>query len=70
MKAHVICNNDSIEFVVIGNEKQAEEKAKELSDAYFERNKFMFTNKSDYSINCYWHFHTVNCIDFTSTENQ
>ncbi len=60
MQVHVICCNDGIEFAVLEDEEKAKAKMKELSDAYFERNKFAFKNQEEYKMQCYWHIHTVN----------
>ncbi len=59
MKAHVICCNDGIEFVVIDDKEKAKEKLAELRDAYYERNKFAFENQEAYKSQCYWHIYTV-----------
>lgn len=60
MQVHVICMNDGVEFAVIENLTKAKIKMKELSDAYFERNKFAFENQEAYKSQCYWHIDTVN----------
>ena len=60
MQVHVICINDGIEFAVIDDKIKAEIKMNQLSDAYYDRNKFAFKDKEDYKRQCYWHIHTVN----------
>lgn len=59
MNVHVICNNDSVEFAVVNDEKRAKEKMIELKDAYFERNKWNFRDREEYETRCYWHVHAV-----------
>lgn len=60
MKAHVICCNDSIEYVVLDDEPLAIGKMLELKNAYFERNKWAFNGDQEaYNRRCYWHIHTV-----------
>ena len=59
MKVHVICCNDSVEFAVIDDEEKAKEKMRELSNSYFERNKWSFKDEAEYKIRCYWHTHVV-----------
>ena len=61
MNAHVICCNDSIEYVVLDDEPLAIGKMLELKNAYFERNKWAFNDDQEAYIRCcYWHIHTVN----------
>ncbi len=67
MKAHVICCNDSVEAVFLGDEKDAEdilEKcAKENYEKYFRHDSYEY-----YRDTFYWHLHTVNLIKGTSDE--
>jgi hypothetical protein len=57
-EAYVICNNDSIEFVVIGSEAGAIAKLKEMEADYKKRNSHN-TNMA------YWHIHTVTYEHFS-----
>lgn len=61
MEAHVICCNDGVEYVVVGNKEKAESKMAELSAAYFDLNRWHFGNDQAYKVRCYWHIHTVGC---------
>lgn len=57
---HVICCNDSVEFAVINDEKEAKRKMDELKKNYYERNKHSFACNWDRYCNiCYWHIHSV-----------
>ena len=49
MKAHVICCNDSVEHVVIGDESFANELMDQLKLASYNSDRYK-----------YWHIHTVN----------
>ena len=62
MEAHVICCNDSVEYVVIDNEQKAIWKMAELKADYFERNKWTFKTEKEYGQRCYWHIHTVDAM--------
>jgi hypothetical protein len=68
--AHVICCNDSVEYVVLGSLMRANEKMEELARAMYERqgeahwrDQMRYsTAKSPYAAfrdRCYWHIHTV-----------
>lgn len=59
MDAHVICCNDSVEFVVLNDEAKAKTKLEELRTDYYARHKWHFKNEAEYRIRCYWHIHTV-----------
>ena len=56
-KAHVICCNDSVEHVVLDDEKLAEEIKEQLAeaDAKERRNSAGQFHRAD----PYWHIHTV-----------
>ena len=56
-KAHVICCNDSVEFVVVGSEHEAELEKLALRDNHFRR--YDIKNRTDYDNRYYWHIHTV-----------
>jgi len=56
---HIICNNDSLQFVVIGDESIALEKLEELKKTYYEDNKYQFTSEKSYDLSSYWHIHTL-----------
>lgn len=59
--AHVICNNDSIECVVIGDEKTALEVMAKLKAAFDKENPHFI----DYA---FWHLHYVVCFDKSKEE--
>lgn len=68
MKAHVICVNDGIEFVVLGEEEDAQKKLEALRDAYYDRHvKPAGVSLEDYRHRYYWHIHTVECLDARQT---
>ncbi len=63
MVAHVICCNDSVEAVVIGNQSDALIKKEEMSKDAFEKVKWQYGR--DYERYChtfFWHIHTVSCF--------
>jgi hypothetical protein len=61
-KAYVICCNDSVEFVVIDDEKAANEKLKELKIKSYETTKLEVHIDSfeDYERAQFWNIHEVN----------
>jgi hypothetical protein len=60
VKAHVICVNDSVEYVVIDSEFKAQAKLLELKEGYFEHNRWLVgQNRDEYEARFYWHIHTV-----------
>lgn len=52
MKVFVICNNDSIEFVVCEGKQAANKKCNSMKKEYLKKNP---SNKDI----CYWHIHEV-----------
>ena len=62
MKAHVICMNDSVEFVVIDDEAKAEEVKEELAKSYYERQPWRWSSYEEYQHLCFWHLHTVDAL--------
>ena len=59
-KAHVICCNDSIEYVVLDNEEQALIKLEEIARGKYEKfYKWEFEDYEEYRKRLYWHLHTV-----------
>lgn len=67
--AHVICCNDSVQFVVMNDLVLATAKLAELKQAYFEQNKSSFavivpgqTSEQIYNQRCYWHIRSVEGI--------
>lgn len=61
--AYVICCNDSVEFVVIGSEEEAEKKLLVLKEE--DRQKVCNRDiKEDYNRCYYWHIHEVNADIF------
>ncbi len=67
MKAHVICCNDGVVGVFLGDEKDAEDilekYAKEDREKHFRHDSY-----EDYRGSFYWHLHTVNLIKGGDTE--
>lgn len=62
MAAHVICCNDSVEYVFNGAEEDAMKKLEELSRLDWERRYrgiAEYRNFADYRRTLYWHIHTV-----------
>ncbi len=59
MKAHVICCNDSVKFVVIGDEADAEHKLEELASEEFEKQADDDMTYAEYRVIRFWHIHTV-----------
>lgn len=59
MKAHVICYNDGIEYVVIGSEEKALNIMSKLRAENYNRNKWNFESEEEYNNTYYWHIHTV-----------
>jgi hypothetical protein len=59
MQAHIVCCNDSTEFVVLGGEKKANDKLKSLRKEHYEKNKWSFPDFKEYKQRCYWHLHDV-----------
>jgi hypothetical protein len=60
-KAYVICRNDAIEFVVIGNEEKAKRELNVLRNHHYSLRRKQFNNDPDnYDNIFYWHIHTVN----------
>lgn len=59
MKAFVICNNDSVEGIVIDDEELAEDIKLKLKQAHFSRpdTKWHYRGYEDYSYINYWHIH-------------
>jgi len=57
--AHVICCNDSVEFVVIDNEVAAKDKIQELAEENYVRNRWNFKSYEEYRKIYYWHIHSV-----------
>lgn len=58
MKAHVICCNDSVRYVIIGDESKAENKLEEL----YINHRDSYTsdyNRHLYDDSHFWHIHTV-----------
>ena len=56
-QAHVICCNDSVEFVCFGLKDEAEITMLGLRDHHFRR--YDIKNRTDYDNQYYWHIHTV-----------
>lgn len=72
MEAHVICNNDSVEFVFIGPLEEAEKKRAELKEKDFQRYIWAYGKPCGEEVvrlahdqSCYWHIHTVEAFDAT-----
>ncbi len=60
--AHVICCNDSVEYVVVDDEAAAEIKKDELSKRdYDTRYKWTYPTYEEYKHTLYWHIHSVGC---------
>lgn len=72
MKAHVICCNDSVEFVVLYDEEKAKAKLEQLARNDFNRQPYGWTIGTShigtdaewkaYRHRCYWHIHTVEVV--------
>lgn len=62
IQAHVICCNDSIEYVFIGQKHSAETKCREMRDRAYKKQYDANPNPSyeDYCHSQYWHVHSVN----------
>ena len=60
MKAHVICMNDSVRYVVLEAEDKAEIKMEDLKEMYWQEHEGFFSRSYEaYKSRCYWHIHTV-----------
>lgn len=58
MEAHVICCNDSVEYVFVGTKEAAHKKVEEVMQQFNKR----FTDNTGNSKSVqYWHIHTVPC---------
>jgi len=63
MKAHVICCNDNVESVFLGDEKDAEKALEKCAKtAYASERSFGYNSREDYTDIFYWHLHTVDLI--------
>lgn len=61
MKVHVICSNDSIESVFLGDEKDAKEVLEEHAKADYVKSCGSISYEEYRSI-YYWHLHTVDLL--------
>lgn len=58
--AHVICCNDMVVHVHLGDEAAANNLKEQLARADFERNVFHYDKDyAKYRSRCYWHVHDV-----------
>ena len=62
MKAHVICCNDSVEFVVVGSSMDAEDKMDVLSAQHRAKYFDNYYVTEEYKDIHFWHIHTVDVI--------
>ena len=56
---HVICINDSVEYIVVDDIKRAKIKMKELEDRHYLGFKYTYDTKRKYRAYCHWHIETV-----------
>jgi hypothetical protein len=61
-EAHVICCNDMLLAIVIGDEGRAKDELEQLREIDYERNKFKFSSEEEYLSRLYWHIHTVRAV--------
>lgn len=62
IQAHVICCNDSVEYVFIGTEQHAQDKCNEMRDETYKTQYVTYSGNSDYEDYCcnhFWHIHSV-----------
>lgn len=59
MKAHVICMNDKVEYVIAGNVAASYKKMEKLKCEYYKKNTHRFDGPEEYDNTCFWHIHTV-----------
>ena len=60
-EAHVICCNDNVESVFLGDEKDAEDILEKRAKTAYEES-FGYHSYEDYRDIFYWHLHTVDLI--------
>lgn len=59
-KAHVICCNNSVKYVVLDDTVKAEEKLEQLSRKDYEEHATpLFEDYNEYRSSYYWHIQTV-----------
>ena len=59
MRAHVICCNDSVEAVVLGDHELAKAETQRLKQEYLKRHPWFTEDEARAG---YWHYHTVDLI--------
>jgi hypothetical protein len=64
MKAHVICCNDSVKAVVLGDEEKAKEHMEDLSKGYYKKYgpRYWYSSYKQYLQQNKWHIHTVDAV--------
>jgi len=62
MTAYVICSNDSIEGVVIGNKHKAHQEMHKLSRKGYMEHKNSIKSRKAYNAIAYWHIHEIDVL--------
>jgi hypothetical protein len=64
MKAHVICCNDSVKAVVLGDEEKAKEHMEKLAKKCWGNNQYIhhYDDYAEYRKYNIWHITTVNAV--------